>query len=284
MRVLVLGGTGFVGREIVTDLVGHGAEVTLFNRGTSALFPELPRLIGDRESGEYPSMGGPWDAVVDVSGYVPRHVSQSMAAVGEVGRYLFISSHVVYAAAGPGADEDTPRRNPVRDTEILTNDTYGPCKVACEDDITARYGDRATIVRPSKVAGPHDPQRGLVDWLRAVSNGGRVEVSADPAQPVQLIDSRDLARLVTRLLADDRGGAFNACGPTTGLGELIHLCASAAGTEIDLVRVPDAPGPLIKTDWATQHRGSARARAAGMPVSPLTRTVADTQAWLSTCA
>ncbi|MFC5286229.1 NAD-dependent epimerase/dehydratase family protein [Actinokineospora guangxiensis] len=284
MNVLVLGGTGFIGREIVTDLLGHGARVTLFNRGTSALFPGLPRLIGDRESGEYPSMGGPWDAVVDVSGYVPRHVAQSMAAVGEVGRYLFISSHVVYAPTGPGADEDSPRREPVRDTEFLTDDTYGPCKVACEDDITARYGDRATIVRPSKVAGPHDPQHGLVDWLRAVAEGGRVEVSADPAQPVQLVDSRDLARLVTRLLSDDCGGAFNACGPTTPLGELIRLCASAAGTDIDLVRVPDAPGPLLKTDWATQHRSSARAHAAGMPVTPVERTVADVQAWLSTCA
>ncbi|GGS52680.1 NAD-dependent epimerase/dehydratase family protein [Actinokineospora fastidiosa] len=265
MRVLVLGGTAFVGRAIVDAMLTSGLSPTLFNRGTSALFPEVPRLVGDRSTGDYSALSsGSWDAVVDVSGYVPRHVGQAMAALdGRVGRYLFISSHVVYASCGPGADEDTPRREPVRDTEVLTNETYGPCKVACEDDVLARFGDRATIVRPSKVAGPFDPQEGFTHWLRLAAAGGRVEVPGDPAQPVQLIDSRDLAQLVVRLLVDDRPGAYNAVGPITTLADLIRTCASVAGTSVEIARVPPAPAPLIRADWATQQRSSARARAAG---------------------
>jgi 2'-hydroxyisoflavone reductase len=153
MRILVLGGTSFVGRAIVAEALRDGVEVTLFGRGRTGadLFPGVARRIGDRNSGDYAALRvGSWDAVVDVSGYVPRHVGQAMAALGDrVGRYLFISSHAVYARAGvgPGSDEDTPRRPPVRDTEELDEDTYGPCKVACEDDVVARYGSRATIVR-----------------------------------------------------------------------------------------------------------------------------------------
>jgi len=153
MRLLVLGGTSFVGRAIVDEALRTSAEVTLFGRGKTGagLFPELVRLIGDRDTGEYGALrDSGWDAVVDVSGYVPRHVGQAMDALGErVGRYLFISSHAVYQCTGvePGSTEDTPRRPPVRDTEELDDGTYGPLKVACEDDVVARYGSRATVVR-----------------------------------------------------------------------------------------------------------------------------------------
>ena len=146
MRILVLGGTSFVGRAIVDDALRTGAEVTLFGRGKTGtdLFGSLTRLIGDRDTGDYAALGaGSWDAVVDASGYVPRHVDQAMDALGErAGRYLFISSQAVYQldGVGPGSTEDTPRRPPVRDTEELTNDTYGPLKVACEDDVVARRG------------------------------------------------------------------------------------------------------------------------------------------------
>jgi len=291
VRILVLGGTSFVGRAIVEDALRTGAEVTLFGRGKTGtdLFGDLTRLIGDRDTGDYAALGaGSWDAVVDASGYVPRHVGQAMDALGErAGRYLFISSHAVYRhdGVGPGSTEDTPRRPPVRDTEELTNHTYGPLKVACEDDVVARYGARATIVRPGKVAGPHDWQPGLTYWVRRAARGGRVAVPGDPRQPVQVIDSRDLARLVVQLLTDDRPGAFHAVGPATPvtLGELVRTCARVAGTEVDIVPVPLelAPPffPLVRTDWATQQRSPARARAAGMPATALEVTAADVLAW-----
>src|SRR5947209_7090651 len=121
-----------------------------------------------------------------------------------LGRYAFISRHAVNVRTGaaPGSDGDTPRRPPGRDTEALTEDTYGPCKVACEDDVLARYGLRATIVRPGKVAGPYDPQDGLTYWVRRAARGGRLALPGRPEQPVQVVDARDLARLVVRLLAD----------------------------------------------------------------------------------
>jgi nucleoside-diphosphate-sugar epimerase len=291
MRILVLGGTSFVGRAIAEDAIAHGAEVTLFGRGRTGtgLFPGVPRLLGDRDTGDYGALEtGSWDAVVDVTGYVPRHVGQAMDALGgRVGRYLFISSHAVYRHEGlqPGSTEDTPRRVPVRDTEELDDRTYGPLKVACEDDVTARYGDRATIVRPGKVAGPHDTQDGLTYYVRRAARGGRLALPADPEQPVQVVDSRDLARLVVRLLEDDRPGAFHAVGPAepVTLGGLIGTCARAAGTTVEIVRVPPrtAPAffPLVRPQWATQQRSAARARAAGMPATPLAVTAADVLAW-----
>jgi nucleoside-diphosphate-sugar epimerase len=291
MRVLVLGGTSFVGRAIAEDALRAGAELTLFGRGKTGtdLFPGVARLTGDRDTGDYAALrGGRWDTVIDVSGYVPRHVGQAMDAVWRrAGRYVFISSHAVYRHEGlePGATEDFPRREPLRDTEVLDGDNYGRLKVACEDDVLARYGSRATIVRPGKVAGPHDGQDGLTYWVRRGARGGQVAVPADPAQPVQVIDSRDLARLVVQLVTDDRPGAFQAVGPAepVTLGGLIQMCADAAGTSLEMVRVPAEAAPplfpLIRPVWATQQRSAARARAAGMPATPLPVTIADVLAW-----
>ncbi|MGA5132964.1 NAD-dependent epimerase/dehydratase family protein [Streptomyces olivoreticuli] len=291
MRILILGGTSFVGRAIVEDALRNGAEMTLFGRGRTGtgLFPGVPRRIGDRDTGDYSALGeGTWDAVVDVSGYVPRHVGQAMEALGDrVGRYLFISSHAVYArtGVGPGSDEGTPRRAPVRDTEELTEATYGPLKVACEDDVLARYGARATVVRPGKVVGPYDRADTFLYWLRRAARGGRVALPGRPEQPVQVVDSRDVARLVVRLLLDDRPGAFHAVGPAepVTLGGLIETCARVAGSEVEIVPVDPAsapPGfPLVRPDWPTQQRSAARARAAGLPATPLAVTAADVLAW-----
>ncbi len=291
MRILILGGTSFVGRAIAEDALRSGAELTLFNRGKTGagLFPGVQQLTGDRDAGDYTALrDGHWDALIDVSGYVPRHLRQVMDVVeGRIGRYVFISSHAVYRHEGlqPGATEDWPRREPLRETEVLAGDNYGRLKVACEDDVVARYGSRATIVRPGKVAGPHDWQGGLTYWARRAAKGGRVAVPADPAQPVQIIDSRDLARLVVQLVTDDRPGAFHAVGPAepVTLGALIQLCAKVAGSSVQVVRVPaeTAPPmfPLIRPVWATQQRSAARARAAGMPATPLRVTVADVLGW-----
>jgi len=293
VRILVLGGTSFVGRAIVDDALSAGADVTLFSRGKTGpeLFPELTRLVGDRDAGDYAALrSGSWDAAVDVSGYLPRHVGQAMDALGDrVGRYLFISSHAVYRLdVGPGATEDAPRRPPVRDverTDDLDDETYGPSKVACEDDVIARYGERSTIVRPGKVAGPRDPSDMFTYWVRRASRGGRVALPGDPRQPIQVIDSRDLARLVVRLITDDRHGAFHAVGPAepVTLGGLIETCARASGTAVEIVPVPPETAtplfPLIRPNWASQQRDPARARAAGLPATPLEVTAADVLAW-----
>ena len=283
MRVLVLGGTAFVGRAIVDDLVARGHEPTLFTRGVtgSDLFPDLPRLTGDRDTGTYGELGD-WDAVVDVSAYVPRHVAQAGDALGTVGRYLFISTGSVYdrEAAGDGITEDSPRLEPVRDTEVIDGETYGRLKVACEDDVWSRYGDRATVVRPGIVAGPHDVTDRFTYWVRRGTRPGPVAVPGRLDQPVQVVDSRDLARLCVLLLEQDRPGVFNAVGPTppVTLEELVRAC----GNE-DLVELPAQPGfPLVLPDpsWDVMFRRSpARAIEVGMPTTPLAQTAADTRAW-----
>lgn len=295
MRILVLGGTSFVGRAIVEDALSAGAEVTLFGRGRTGtdLFPGVERRLGDRDQGDYAALrSGTWDAVVDVSGYVAPHVEQAMDVLGDrVGRYLFISTRAVYVRSGPGpglvagADEDAPRRPPLRHAELLTEETYGPCKVACEDAVVARYGSRATIVRPGRVVGPYDTADTFTYWVRRAARGGRVVLAGHPEQPIQVVDSRDLARLVMRLLEADRPGAFNALGPAepTTLGELIRTCARVAGQEVEIVPVsPDVVperSPLVESVWETQQRSAARARAAGMPATPLEVTAADVLAW-----
>jgi 2'-hydroxyisoflavone reductase len=292
MRLLVLGGTSFVGRAIVEDALAQGDQLTLFSRGRtgSDLFPGVERRTGDRETGDYAAIAdGAWDAVVDVSGYVPRHVRQAADALGErVGRYLFISTGSVYdpdRAPAQGLAEDGPRLPAERDTEQITGETYGRLKVACEDDVLARYGGRATVVRPGIVAGPHDPTDRFTWWARRAARGGRMALPGRPDQPVQVVDSRDLARLVTRLVGDDRPGIFNAVGPAepVTLHQLATACAAAAGSTLDVVPVPVEDGfPLVLSEPrhdALFRRSAAAARAAGMPTTPLGTTAADVLAW-----
>jgi 2'-hydroxyisoflavone reductase len=281
MDVLVLGGTSFVGRWFVQDLLDRGHTPTLFTRGRTGpdLFPGTTRATGDREAGDYASIAGTtWDAVVDVSAYVPRHVQQASAAV-TTGRYLFISTGSVYdrTSAGDGMTEDSPRLAPYRDSEVVDGDTYGPLKVACEDDAVSLHGDRTTIVRPGIVAGPFDPTDRFTWWTR---QSGTVEVPGRVDQPVQVIDARDLARLVVLLLEKDLSGTYNAVGPQPAvtLGQLARVCGAT-----ELVEVETRPGfPLVLPDesWDVMfRRNAAAALEAGMPTTALATTAADTRAW-----
>lgn len=292
MNVLVLGGTSFVGRAVVADLLTRGHAPTLFSRGVTNpdLFPEAPRRLGDRDAGDYASLAdGRWDAVVDVTAYHPRQVNQAMDAVeGRAGRYLFVSTVSVYdiaRAPEEGLDEQAPRLPEVRGTEEVTRETYGGLKVACEDDVLARLGAAATVVRPGIVAGPHDTTDRFTYWARRAAQGGRVAVPGRLEQPVQVVDARDLAALCTQLLQDDRRGTFNAVGPAAPvtLGELITTCAAAAGATVGLVPVASEPGfPLVLDDPASDRlfrASAASGRAAGLGATPLLATARDTAAW-----
>lgn len=296
MDLLVLGGTSFVGRAIVAEALTRGDSVTLFSRGLTGteLFPEVARLVGDRATGDYASLSGlRWDAVVDVSAYVPRHVQQAADAV-RTGRMLLISTGSVYdglqvpAEVTDGMDEDAPRLAPERGTEVVDGDTYGPLKAACEDDVSARHADAATIVRPGIVAGPYDPTERFTHWVRRAGRGGRVALPGRPDQPVQVVDSRDLAHLVVQLVHDDRPGTYNAVGPAqpVTLRGLIEACARAAGTAVEVVPVPQSAVqpdlPLVLGDASFDplaRRSAARARAVGLTATPLEKTAADVLAW-----
>lgn len=288
MDVLVLGGTSFVGRAIVADLLERGHNLTLFSRGVtgSDLFPQVARRTGDRETGDYAGLREQrWDAVIDVSGYVPRHVAQAADAIGDTGRYLFISTGSVYTRDG-AADhmtESSPRLAPYRESEIIDGETYGPLKVACEDDVQARWGARASIVRPGIVSGPHDSTDRFTYWVRRAAKGGRVAVPGRLDQPVQVVDSRDLARLVTIVLEQDLETTVNAVGPRdpVTLSELIGVCAD--GAALDLVPVtPIERFPLVMADPSYDlmfRRNAALAYELGMPATPLAQTASDVRAW-----
>lgn len=293
MDVLVLGGTSFVGRAIVTELLARGHSPTLFTRGVTNpdLFPDVARRYGDRAAGDYASLaGGSWDAVVDVSGYYPRQVTEALAAA-PTGRYLFISTVSVYdipRCPEDGLAEDDPLLPEVRDTEEVTGSTYGGLKVACETDLVKALGDRATIVRPGIVAGPHDSTDRFTYWARRGAQGGRVALPGRPDQPVQVVDSRDLANLCAELLDDDRPGVFNAVGPSVPVTfeELIATCAEAAGATVDVVPVApvqrDTGFPLVLDDPEDDRMFRAsgtRARTVGLTATPLLQTARDTAAW-----
>ena len=294
MEILVLGGTSFVGRHVVAELLARGHKPTLFTRGVTNpdVFPEAQRRLGDRDSGDYASLdGGHWDAVVDVSAYHPRHLNQALDAAGGVPRYLFVSTVSVYdltRAPEDGLDEDAPLLPEVRHTEEVTGETYGGLKVSCETDLVTRLGDRATVVRPGIVAGPYDTTDRFTYWARRGAQGGRVALPGRPDQPVQVVDARDLARLCAQLLHDDRPGTFNAVGPAVPvtLAELVTTCAEAAGTTVELV--PVAPVirekgfPLVLDDPKGDRMfraSSTRARAVGLTATPLVQTARDTAAW-----
>ncbi|MEO8095537.1 MAG: NAD-dependent epimerase/dehydratase family protein [Pseudolysinimonas sp.] len=285
LQTLVLGGGEFVGRYIVQELLAADHHVTVLNHGHSPLVPGAHRLIGDRftTDGLGVLVGTEWDMVVDVSGYLRRQVAAVLASVTVRRRYLFVSSHAVYTLAdvGPGANEDCPRRAPIDDPPWpLDNDTYGPAKVSCENALNDQLGNRSTVVRPGKVAGPHDNQPSLGHWVRAVLAGELIAVP-DPKQPVQLVDVRDLAVLVRRLLDDDRPGAFQAVGQPLTIAAVLAECARGLGLDPDAVRLTagdaSASYPLLQADrpWSVRQRSNARAVAAGMPLTPLAVTVRD---------
>ncbi|HZM81490.1 MAG TPA: NAD-dependent epimerase/dehydratase family protein [Candidatus Limnocylindrales bacterium] len=285
MRILILGGTSFVGRAIVEELLRRDHDVTLFGRGKTGpeLFPGVERRTGDRSTGDYSALAGrQWDAVVDVSAYVPRHVGEAMDAVADrVGRYLFISTGSVYdyKQAPAYLDEECPRLEPRRDTEEWEGSAYGPLKVACEDDVLARLGDRATIVRPGIVAGPYDPTDRFTYWVRAAAGGGRVEVPGRLVQPIQVVDADDLAVLVVSLLEKDLPGIYNAVGRSMPFGELLRACSPL---ELEPVEVSEGRAPMLLGDPAYDvmfRRSAARAHAAGMPQTPVADTAAKVRAW-----
>jgi len=164
---------------------------------------------------------------------------------------------------------------------------YGPLKAYSEKEVQRRYPGMSTIIRPGLIVGPLDRSDRFTYWPYRIDKGGEVLAPGTGNDPVQIIDSRDLAALVVRLLVDDCGGAFNAVGPAepTTLGRLIHTCARVAGTTVELVPVPpEVAGPLFplvrkEEVWTSEQRSSDKARAAGMPATPLEVTAADVRAW-----
>jgi len=294
MRLLVIGGTRFVGRHLVEAALAAGHDVTLVHRSPTALFPAARHLLTDRNRDLSALAEGEWDATVDVCAYLPAQVrSVATALDGRGGHHVLVSSVSVYAGLpGPDCDEDGPT-HPVAGDEVteVTDSTYGPLKVACERAAMTAYGDRLAIVRPTYVVGPHDPTGRFTWWIRRMARGGEVLAPGAPTDPAQVIDVRDLADFQLGLATGGLGGVFNAVRPTRPWSELIDATAgiAPAGTSLTWVDgawltdqgVTGADLPLWSegsADWESAV-SPARAEAAGLRHRPLSDIVTDAAAW-----
>jgi 2'-hydroxyisoflavone reductase len=294
MRLLVLGGTKFLGRAVVEAALARGHEVTLFNRGQTnpELFPEAEKLRGDRTQELGALDGREWDAALDMATFLPRVVRLSVDALsGRAGRYVYVSSISAYAdqsvppvEGAPVAELDDP------DAEDLEH--YGALKATCERIVEDAFGERALIVRPGLIVGPHDPTDRFTYWPRRVAAGGRVLAPAPPDAPVQFIDARDLGAWILHAAESGLSGLFNATGVPDTFERLLDECR-AVGGDAEIVWV--SSDHLVATGvgewmelplWIASPEFSAmnladvsRAVAAGLTFRPLAETVRDTLDW-----
>jgi len=298
MRLLVLGGTKFLGRHTVDAALTDGHDVTIFTRGrtNAGLFPEAVHLHGDRDGGLDALGAGEWDGVVDTSGYVPRVVRQSAELLRDrVGRYVFVSSISVYADFSEPVDEETPVAELDDPASEDIQADYGALKAACERVVEETYGERSARVRAGLIVGPYDPTDRFTYWPRRIALGGTVLGPGDPDAPVQFVDARDLGAWLVRLALAGPGGTFNATGPAEPLTfrELLERARAATGSDADVVWVDDQlvldagvqpwtelPLWLPGGDYAGMARAdTSHALAAGLTFRPVEETVVDTLAW-----
>jgi 2'-hydroxyisoflavone reductase len=301
LRILMLGGTGFIGPHFVREALSRGHALTLFNRGKRQPEPTpgVETLYGDRDGKLEALEGGEWDAVIDNSGYVPRHVRLSTQLLRErVKHYLFISTISVYADLSvPGVTEDAPLEKLADESvEKVDGATYGGLKVLCERVVQEDFAGRNTVVRPTYIVGPGDHTDRFTYWPWRMSQGGEMLAPGTPADPIQYIDVGDLARFVVDCVETQGGGVFNACSAPgyATMGGLLEASRRVSGATTK-VRWVDAE--ILRAEGLLEGRAlpiwsppvgetagaalvsSARAVAAGLRFAPLEDTVRATLEW-----
>jgi 2'-hydroxyisoflavone reductase len=296
VRLLVLGGTKFLGRATVEAALARGHEVTLFNRGETnpELFPEAEKLRGDRTQDLDALRGREWDAVLDPSGYIPSVVRASAETLADsTAHYLFVSSVSAYASLAQPVDEDSP----VAELGDLPDDklsedysNYGPLKALCEQTVADVFGERQATVRPGLIVGANDPTGRFTYWPHRVARGSEVLAPAPPEAQVQFIDAKDLGVWLVDLSERRAGGVYNATHPGRSWSEVLETCREVSGSDAAFEWVPadvlnehevgewmELPLWISDPDAAAMHETDvSRAVAAGLTFRPLEETVRDT--------
>lgn len=304
MKLLVIGGTRFLGRAIVNNALEAGHEVTLFNRGQSnpdLYSSKVETLIGDRDGGLDVLDGRSWDAVIDTCGYFPRLVRDSAEKLKDVvEHYTFISTLSVYSDAAQIGQDESGTLGTIEDetVEEITGETYGPLKVLCEQAASEVMGaERALHVRAGLIVGPYDLSDRFTYWPARVAKGGEVLAPDSPDKQVQFIDVRDLAAWTVQATEAKLHDPYNATGPNgrLTLGEILQTCRDESGSDAKFTWVSEAflleneVGAYVEMPlWVpAEYAGfdtfnCQKAIDAGMKFRLLAETVRDTLAWQAT--
>jgi len=300
LKLLFLGGTGFIGPHQIRYALERGHEVTMFNRGRRGGMygGDVEELTGDRDAkvGDgLKSLEGDraWDVVIDNSGYVPRHVRDSAELLKDrCDRYLFTSTVAVYdydSTPDGVCDHDGPLHPaPSPETEQVTGATYGPLKAECDRIVREVYGERATCVRPCYIVGPGDSTDRFTYWIERAHRGGDIVCPASPEKGVQWIDVRDLCHWLVRLAEAGTPGVFNGAGPASPVTNEQLMWSLRAFTaapttlhwpSIELLDELRYSTPMFDRSRSDRRTESSKSWGAGLTYRSLAETVADTHAW-----
>jgi 2'-hydroxyisoflavone reductase len=298
VRILIIGGTRFVGHAMAEAALAAGHDVTLLHRSATEELPGATHLLADRNGDLSVLVDGRWDATIDVCAYLPGQVASLHDALGDRGgHHVFVSTVSVYAdQSSAGADEDAPLLPEVPgDTHDVTDETYGPLKVACERVARERWGaDGLTIVRPTYVVGPRDRTARYPWWVLRAARGGRMILPGPGDAPMQCIDARDMGAWTIRLAEGRTAGVFTAARPVTTFATFLADTVAAVGEPVELAEVDGtflaeqgvdgAQLPLWSEGAPDQQlaMSTARAEAAGLTHRPFEEIVRDTLAWAQT--
>jgi 2'-hydroxyisoflavone reductase len=313
LNILILGGTVFLGRQLVETAQAGGHRVTLFNRGRHAdMFPQVESLRGDR-CGDLSALGGRrWDAVIDTSGYVPAVVRASAELLKDsVDRYVFISSLSVYSDSEAAEVNESTPVNRITDEQLKEAEevipsgpviafnygkAYGGLKALCEAEAERVMNGRIVNVRAGLIVGPHDYSDRFTYWPARVARGGEILAPGEPDRPKQFVDVRDVADWVLHMLEIGETGAYNVTGPAyrMSMKALLEECRAATGSNASFTWVKDeflldrdvtpwTEAPLwIPRQYeraAFQETSCDKAIRAGLKFRPLAETILDTLAW-----
>lgn len=298
LKILVLGGTGFIGPHEINYALSRGHQVTMFNRGKTApdMFPDVETLIGDRDDQLDALKGRDWDAVIDNSGFYPRHARLSAELLhGHVGKYMFVSSISAYADTLTVEDDEFTAAyavmdDPTDESEPIYGPSYGPRKALCEQEVVKVFGDDAINIRPGIITGTGDPTERLRHWLVRMQAGNEILVPGEEDLPVQYIDAADMCGWMVRLLEDGSGsGPYNAAGAEEPYRArpLLEGLVEATGSTSTLTWVP---WEWIRANTTEEPRyapwygrgpvpfmqvNNDRAMAAGLTFRPIADTAKD---------